>query len=381
MDRKAVSRRVPYHRASLALVLGSALAGCMQMDLDAPAEGVEGEASYALSATATYPSGSSRTVVSRRAVYKDASGSYRAASGLEQFRAAGAPDSDLFRVRIAEVDAPATREAIVVMSAGQKASSGSSSSSGHANGLTGQAPDWDKSCNDVSCSGVTLDGRSLAMKLRAQGWFPGSATYLAVINDNNFDHLFDSGKKQQLLDGFVHWLEDQIRPETRSIYLAGSSRGGCLVMRMAQALRQDPAHDHIDLYVSSFDGVCKKSQGELGTFDDKINNPERPWGTFYGGWATNMSAQFPRRDRLRIFHIAGGQEVVPATGIRAFSAYAGSSPPKTGSNLDWGWYKQTWVRWKHKEIGNPYTEPSSSNQARAVAETIDAQLTWLDGLL
>ena len=381
MYRKASLVRAPFHRAGLALALSSALAGCAQMEL-APADELAAEADgaweagdQALTAAQTYPDGTGRTVVSRRVVYKDASGNYGAASGFEQFRAAGAPDSDLHLIRIAEVDAPSVRESIVLMSAGQKASS-----SGHANGLTGQAASWDQSCDRVSCSGVTLDGRSLGMKLRALGWFPPSTTYMAVVNDNNFDHLFGSDKKQQILDGFVGWLGAQVRPETRSIYLAGSSRGGCLVMRMAQELRRNPAYDSIDLFVSSFDGVCKYSQGELGTFGDKIKNPVRPWGTFYGGWATDLSAQFPRRAGLWIHHIVGGQEVAPATGIRAFSAYAGS-PPKTGSNLDWGWYEQTWVRWKHKEIGNPYTEPSSSDQSRVIAETIDAQLTWLDGLL
>jgi hypothetical protein len=333
-------------------------------------------AARAAMSTQGFPDGSARSVYARRVVYQDSGGGYRAAAGLEQFRAAGAPDSDLFKVRIAEVDAPATREAIVIMSAGQKASS-----SGHSNGLTGQSSNWDQHCDDSGCSSVVLDGRSLAMKLRALGWFPTATTYLAVVNDNNFDHLFGSDKKQQMLDGFVHWLEDQIRPETRAIYLAGSSRGGCLVMRMGRALRQNPAYDDIDLFVSSLDGVCKKSQNELGTYDDKINNPVRPWGTSYGGWATDMHAQFPRRDRLSIFHVAGGQEVVPATAIRAFSAYSGASPPKTGSNLDWGWYRQTWVKWKHKEIGNPYTEPNSSDRSRAVAETIDAQLAWLAGRL
>jgi hypothetical protein len=38
------------------------------------------------------------------------------------------------------------------------------------------------------------------------------------------------------------------------------------------------------------------------------------------------------------------------------------------------------VRWKHKEIGNPYTEPSSADQPRVIAETLDAQLTWLCSL-
>jgi len=353
-------------------LLAGALLGCGGPDLPESPVGPRGEQSFAL----TYPNGSARTVTSRRVVYKDASGHHQAAPGFEAFRAAGAPDSDLYPIRIAEVDAPTTRNALVVMSAGQKISS-----SGHTSGLTGQASNWDSSCGDISCPNVTLDGRSLAMKLRSLGWLPPATTWMAVVNDNNFDHLFDSDKKQRIVDGFVHWLQGQIRPETRTIYLAGSSRGGCLVMRMAQALRNNPSLDGIDLYVSSFDGVCKYSQGELGTFGEKINNPVRPWGTAYGGWATHLPSQFPRQGRLHIFHIAGGEEVAPLTGIRAFSAYSGSTPPATGSALDWGWYKQTWVRWKHKEIGNPYTEPSSSDQPRVIAETLDAQLTWLDGFL
>ncbi|WNG58794.1 hypothetical protein F0U59_31725 [Archangium gephyra] len=359
--------------SAVTLVLGGTQAGCGQPEHESPE--APGEEQGTSASALSYPNGSGRTVVSKRVVYKDGSGNYQAAPGFEQFRAAGAPDGDLHNIRIAEVDAPLTREAIVLMSSGQKMSS-----SGHNSGVTGQGASWDATCDAVSCPNVTLDGRSLAMKLRSLGWFPTGSTYLAVVNDNNFDHLFDSGKKQLLLNGFSNWLQAQIRPETRSIYLAGSSRGGCMVMRMAQALRANPAYDGIDLYVSSFDGVCKYTQGELGTSGEKINNPVRPWGTFYGGWATDLSAQFPRKGRLRMYHIAGGEEVAPASGIRAFSAYSGS-PPSTGSNLDWGWYKQTWVKWQHKEIGNPYTEPSSSDQPRVVSETIDAQLTWLDAFL
>lgn len=370
MQNRAKHRWSASPLVALTWLLGGVLTGCAGADFPEDSSELLGEQSSAL----TYPTGSSMTVTSRRVVYKDSSGRYQAAAGLESFRAAGAPDKDLFAIRIAEVDAPSVRNALVVMSAGQKISS-----SGHTSGVTGQASNWDNTCGDVSCPNVSLDGRSLAMKLRHLGWFPAATTWMAVVNDNNFDHLFDSGKKQQILNGFVRWLEGQVRPETRAIYLAGSSRGGCLMMRMAQQLRNNTSLDGIDIYVSSFDGVCKYSQGELGTRGDKINNPVRPSLTSYGGWATDLSAQFPRRAGLHIFHIAGGEEVAPLTGIRAFSAYAGSSPPKTGSNLDWGWYTQRWVKWKHKEIGNPYTEPASSDRARAVAETIDAQLTWLDG--
>ncbi|MBL0693498.1 hypothetical protein JJE73_07750 [Comamonas sp. JC664] len=361
-----LSRRV-VSRMNLALLLGGAVAGCG----GAP----EPDALEAQAQSLTWPSGSSRTVVSRRVVTLNGV-TFQAAPGFEHFRAAGAPDLALHNVRIAEVDAPAVREALVVMSAGQKISS-----SGHSSGVTGQASNWDASCNSVSCPNVTLDGRSLAMKLSAQGLFPSGRTYLSVINDANFDHLFDSDTKQRLVNGFSGWLQAQVRPETRAIYLAGSSRGGCLMMRVAQALRANTALDGVTVYVSSFDGVCRNSQGELGTFDSKVNNPVRPWGTFYGCWATNMTAQFPRRHRLHIFHVVGGQEVAPATGIRAFTAYNGATPPSTGTNLDWGWYKQTWVKWQHKEIGNPYTDPSASEQAQAVADTVDAHLTWLNGLL
>ncbi|WP_338864796.1 hypothetical protein [Myxococcus stipitatus] len=340
--------------------------------MESGAEGALGAQAQRL----TYPSGVARTVVSRRVVLLNGSGAFQAAAGFEPFRAAGASDLVLHNIRIAEVDAPGVREALVVMSAGQKISS-----SGHSSGVTGQSSNWDASCDSVSCPNVTLDGRSLAMKLDTLGWFPRGRTYLSVVNDNNFDHLFDSDTKQRIVNGFSGWLQAQVRPETRSIYLAGSSRGGCLMMRLAQALRANTALDGIDIYVSSFDGVCRNSQGELGTYDSKIDNPVRPWGTFYGAWATDLNAQFPRRNRLHLFQVVGGQEVAPATGIRAFSGYAGASPPSTGTNLDWGWYKQTWVKWKHKEIGNPYTDPSASEQAQAVADTIDAHLTWLDARL
>lgn len=340
--------------------------------MESGAEGALDAQAQALS----YPSGVARTVLSRRVVLLNGSGVFQAAAGFEPFRAAGASDLVLHNIRIAEVDAPGVREALVIMSAGQKISS-----SGHSSGVTGQSSNWDASCDSVSCPNVTLDGRSLAMKLDSLGWFPRGRTYLSVVNDNNFDHLFDSDTKQRIVNGFSGWLQAQVRPETRSIYLAGSSRGGCLMMRLAQALRANTALDGIDIYVSSFDGVCRNSQGELGTYDSKIDNPVRPWGTFYGAWATDLNAQFPRRNRLHLFQVVGGQEVAPATGIRAFSGYAGASPPSTGTNLDWGWYKQTWVKWKHKEIGNPYTDPSASEQAQAVADTIDAHLTWLDARL
>ncbi len=116
MDGRLNFRWTALLSTALTWLLGGALAGCGGREL---AEAT-GEPHGVVTSALTYPNGSNRTVTSRRVVYKDASGNYAAAAGLEAFRAAGAPDSDLYSIRIAEVDAPAVRNALVVMSAGQK---------------------------------------------------------------------------------------------------------------------------------------------------------------------------------------------------------------------------------------------------------------------
>ena len=291
---------------------------------------------------------------------------------VSEFSAFNVPNADLnvlYNVRIAQIANPSVHKNLIFMTAGQKISS-----SGHENGVTGQAKDWDKNCGDAQCTGVSLNGKSMAMKLKSKNWLPDA--WFAVATDNNFDYTLSSAKRERLVQGFTNWLESQITPDTEKIVLAGSSRGGCLVTLIAQKLREKPAYNHINIYVSSYDGVCIKGE-ELGANSPKIKNPVAPSGTYYGGWAVNMTSQFPNHQNLHIYHVSGGQEVVAGLGIRAFSAYNGTTPPNTGTDIDWGWYKQTWVPWKHKEIGNPFTEPTPANQDAAIADTIDAQLWWL----
>ncbi len=286
------------------------------------------------------------------------------------FNVSGADLGVLYNVRIAQVASPNVHKNVIFMTAGQKISS-----SGHENGVTGQPANWDDNCGDAQCSGLSLSGESMLLKLLDQNWFPSA--WVAVGTDNNFDYTLSQSKRERLVAGFVNWIKTKITSDTENIVLAGSSRGGCLVILMAQELRKDHAYDHINIYVSSYDGVCIKGE-EFGVKSPKINNPVRPSGTLYGGWSVDMNAQFPNHQNLHIYHVTGGQEVVPIIGVRAFSAYNGTTPPNTGTDIDWGWYKQTWVPWKHKEIGNPFTEPSRSNRPAAVADTIDAQLWWLE---
>ncbi len=296
--------------------------------------------------------------------------------GFEAFDVKNADYSVLYKTRIAEIADPDVHKTVMFMTAGQKSPIGP-----HPNGVTGQGGYWDDDCDDAVCPNIRLDGRSLAMKLYALNWFDAASTWFAVSPDNNFDYTLTLAKRNRLVEGFTAWIKTKITTDTENIVLAGSSRGGCLSMRIAQELRKLPEYNDIQIYVMSFDGVCNKGE-ELGTSMTKIDNPVRDSGTFYGGWAVDMNAQYPNHDNLHIYQISGGQEVVPATGIRAFSAYEGAKPPKVGTDIDWEWYKQKWVHWAHKEIGNPYSEPDTAAERRqAVMDTTDSQLRWLDDLL
>lgn len=348
---------------------------CVDMDsMDDLAADFDQNTSALIAGQPVYPSGSTMSGLVAKRVAKKVNfwGKKEIVPEFNAFNVSNADTGVLYNVRIAKIAEPSVHKNVIFMTAGQK-----QSSSGHANGVTGQAADWDKHCGDAQCTGLSLDGRSMAMKLKSYNWFPNA--WFAVATDNNFDYTLSSSKRERLVQGFVNWIESQITADTENVVLAGSSRGGCLVTLIAQELLKTHAYDHINFYVSSYDGVCIKGD-ELGVTTTKIKNPVAPSGTFYGGWAVNMNAQFPNHSNLHIYHVSGGQEVVPALGIRTFSAYNGTTPPSTGTDIDWGWYKQTWVPWEHKEIGNPFTQPAVADQPAAVADTIDAQLWWLENL-
>lgn len=316
-----------------------------------------------------YPDGCPMTVTAWRVAQKKGIGDYAVLTRFKAFEVEGFDASVLYDTRIVEISAPETHKNVVLLAAGQKGPSGS----GHSNGLTGQGLDWFDACGRARCEGIKLDGKALGLKLRALGWLPENETYMAFSLDNNFDYTMSETKRDAVLRGFVAWLKTKITADTERVILGGSSRGGCLSMLIAQALRADSAYDGIRIYVSSFDGVCKK-ESELGVTTTRIDNPLK---SSYGGWATDLKSQFPRRDRLRIYHLAGGEEVVTISGVRAFSAYEGTTPPDKGTNIDWGWFKQTWVPWAHKEVGSAFIVPDEGDRPQAVADTIDAQLSWL----
>ncbi|MFA0810063.1 hypothetical protein [Microbulbifer epialgicus] len=225
---------------------------------------------------------------------------------------------------------------LVFISAGQQPPGYGSESA-----VTGQGDNYKKDCgiSERSCS-RSVDGRSLARQVLDSEHFPADDTFFAVAFDAQFNYLVSSSEKSRIERAYLNWLKSKAYVSNlETIYLAGSSRGGCLAMRLAKALRNDPAFRNIRTIVHSFDGVCKWDQNEMGVTSSFFRNPGN---TNYLSYYTDLNAQFPYKDNLYIRQLAGGDEVIELTGVHSF-VY-------TATDINLGWYTQKWVDLSHITI-------------------------------
>jgi len=191
--------------------------------------------------------------------------------------------------------------------------------------------------------------------------FDKAKTLQLSIFDAQFEWEHSKERKRKMLDGYVDFLLDKINGKegnVKVIYLAGASRGGCLVARMAQSLMAVEALKTTKFIVQSFDGVCNQNQEEFGTKDDsdkKIVNPlcrSDDCGSSWFAWRTNIKKQFESDDyeRLCMRHVVGGKQVIVGF-AHAFSHKSCSTIDCTlTTDNGWKWYEQTWVKLKHGVI-------------------------------
>jgi len=117
----------------------------------------------------------------------------------------------------------------------------------------------------------------------------------------------------------------------------------------------------VPFIVHSFDGVCKSSQGELGTYDSTVDNPVSSQ-LDRKGYKTDIYGQYGSslRGTLAIRHVVGGEEVAILSGVHAFSHYTGTS---TLTQLTYNgavFYEQKWVDISHTGIGRDYSYASQT---------------------
>lgn len=201
---------------------------------------------------------------------------------------------------------------------------------------------------------VDTDPNSLAHNVfHATAW-QVSYTSVNLAFDARFNFDFAEGEKQDIEDAYYQWLRNKFDTgRIRSIYLAGYSRGGCLVARLASRFNRDLPH--VPLIVHIFDGVCAPvtvthpwDAPEWGLTKSTLGNP---FNSNYSAYKVDMFQRFPNRDRLAVLNQVGGDKVI-VDQARAFTHQDATEP--TSELFDNGrrWYRQTWHNLNHETMHN-----------------------------
>jgi hypothetical protein len=260
---------------------------------------------------------------------------------------------------------PEAAEHVVLLVAGQNQGRGVDSV------VTGQREGYEEGCDGTtpSCP-YRLTPESLAARALSSGLFPPERTFFAVVFNAQFNFEHAERNRVRVLAAFTDWVREHARLERlRGIYLGGASRGGCMAMRLAKAWREEQGCRQVPITVHSFDGVCDKGIGELGTTGESLDNPlpEAPSG--YRAWKTDLVALYGDPLSLAIRQLVGGDEVVPLSGARGFTDFRGNLAGLEMVNAaGHPWYSQQWTSLCHTCIGRDYAN---------VGQTVEPMLTHL----
>lgn len=171
------------------------------------------------------------------------------------------------------------------------------------------------------------------------GW---SMTHLRAVEDSFYDHLRNS--------------VDMTRLET--ITLAGHSRGGCLVARLASRFRED--YPHIPVMLELYDPVCMYdnifgySEFGIPSFAPPYHNPHQ---SNYFTIGTDIRAQLTPHastgqdvSDLRVLNVSSGDGTVTA---HAFTQWSDPDILTEGSHP---WYERVWIDGIHEVADNQFDE-------------------------
>lgn len=256
------------------------------------------------------------------------------------------------RTFIADASEPAPEqvERLVFIAAGQQ----NSLDDDEATLLTGQSSSWKNPFGRRdSRRRVSIGSQSLARRLfeTESFHFDPSTTYMGLALDARFNYNFSSSNKREIENAYYEWLQDKFEPgRIKLIYLAGFSRGGCLVLRLARRFTLD--YPDVPVVVSAFDPVCKGGEfGASSCFPDPLGCVDNPieGGSDYAR-ATDMRVQFENRDNLRVLNMVAGECVTNLDcGVRPLSHrdHSGNNPMRIDD-----WYEQRWYEAGHVAMGN-----------------------------
>jgi hypothetical protein len=219
--------------------------------------------------------------------------------------------------------------------------------------LTGQYDGYKQAFSAKTGSAwVGLAAGSLARRVVEELHVDPDETFIGLAFDARFNYDFSPSNKTEIEDAYYAWLRASFEAQKlESIYLAGHSRGGCLVMRLARRFNTD--YPTVPLVVHVFDGVCNHKDGEMGVFGGTVDNPTTNDGAYFAR-PVNVSTLFKNTSKLRVLNLVSGAEVVDIPlgiggGVRAF-AHSGGGANTVVQVGDW--YEQRWSTLGHHSLGN-----------------------------
>lgn len=206
-------------------------------------------------------------------------------------------------------------------------------------------------------------------------------TFVGAAFDAWFNYEHTGIAKVNLEEAYYRWLESQfLRQNLRSIFLAGHSRGGCLVSRLAQRFQQD--YPEIPLIVQVYDGVCTHTANEFGVQDTFLFLNPQGQGPQWFAYSSDIGLQLAHpqglpRLNLRMLNIVSGAPVlvpflnfwIQVHGFTQFFDPATMQDPIPNSSDVVVWYERLWTAADH--MGADDATPGIAHYDRVCAELGD----------
>lgn len=284
----------------------------------------------------------------------------------------GAAGMDVFRQRrlyISEINTPPRTQAknIVFVVSGQQFIEPLIGEHGISNGVTGQMNNFAKGFSRTTGSRrVPISSDNMASWIMAAGYMDPSKTFIGAVFEARFNYELSRAEKNKHEEGYYRYLLSRVGDHPETIYLAGHSRGGCLVMRLASRLTR--RFTRTKVVVHTWDPVCTHERAggvlteeEFGVGKPEFNNPVASGRYVY---STDMNVRFLRRNCLAIRNFLAGDSVITPK-IRGFG-HSGASVSRytTGSlrlSNGFAWYNQSYHTQSHNSIDNFHHEAASKH--------------------
>lgn len=238
--------------------------------------------------------------------------------------------------------------------------------------LTGQP--WNYEANFATTQPshqIDTTHRALAHDVLRSGLFDPAESFIGVAVDARFNFEHTAIATQNVEDAYYDWLRSQyLDANLQSVFLAGHSRGGCLVARLARRFQQD--YPGLPIIVQLYDPVC--SMTEMGVnVANSVDNPIEANVTWMAR-TTNFTNRYQppagfTRENLRVLNLISGDPVLDLwvsvlqyliapwsmwmTGVQVTS-FTQIGDPDTLVDQGVTWYERYWSNAGHTVVDNEF---------------------------